>query len=47
MLIRQELSPVYQLKIFQQWMNYMQDSVGSFFLNDNYKQAELFYEYFL
>jgi len=31
MLIHQELSPVYQLIIFQQLMNNMHDSIGSFF----------------
>jgi len=35
MLIHQELSPVHQLKIFQQMMNNMHDSIGSFSFNDN------------
>jgi len=35
MLIHQELSPVYQLIIFQQLMNNMYDSIGFFCFNDN------------
>ena len=41
MLIHQELSPVHQLIIFQQLMNNMHGSIGSFFLMiiKYYKQA--------
>ena len=42
MLIHQELSPVYQLIIFQQLMNNMHDSIGSLFFSmiiKYYKQA--------
>ena len=35
MLIHQELGPVHQLKIFQQLMNNIRDSIGTFFFNDN------------
>ena len=41
MLIHQELGPVHQLIIFQQLMNNMHDSIGSFFFMKikYYKQA--------
>ena len=41
MLIHQELGPVHQLIIFQQLMNNMHDSIGSFILMiiKYYKQA--------
>jgi len=35
MLIHQELGPVHQLIFFQQLMNNIYDSIGSFFFNDN------------
>jgi len=35
MLIHQELGSVHQLKIFQQLMSNIRDSIGSFFFNDN------------
>jgi len=41
MLIHQELGPVHQLKIIQQLMNNIRNSIGSFFLMiiKYYKQA--------